>query len=328
MFSSVSAAIQKDEEQCLTNTVSSRWTRASSPGAEALLGKPIEVPELKDDAGEPCGFVCLVDYMGNDATIAETARTSYTKGTRKLSDDAALVDFLTRHDHTTPLESCEARFIMKAPLFVVQQILRQRTANINQESLRYSEPSEDRWAPEAGRCLRQSQSNKQGSAPELVYDPNTVLRLINETNMKSRVYTRNLANTGLAREVSRLAVNVATFTILSFKLDAHNLGRFMEKRLDQHAQIETRGVASVMWEIMKQWLPVTTTALMNHRINAMKLSADEIQLLVDWNEGRADGRASNWQLAQMIRERFKESRQREVITKFTRLGFIITEQQR
>jgi thymidylate synthase ThyX len=70
------------------------------------------------------GFVSLVDYMGNDAAIAQAARCSYGPGTRQTSDDRGLIRYLVRHKHTSPLEQVELKFHMRLPIFVARQLVR------------------------------------------------------------------------------------------------------------------------------------------------------------------------------------------------------------
>ena len=40
--------------------------------------------------------------MGDDAAIVQSARVSYGKGTKTVSQDSALISYLIRHRHTTP----------------------------------------------------------------------------------------------------------------------------------------------------------------------------------------------------------------------------------
>src|SRR5258708_17960573 len=56
------------------------------------------------------GFVRVVDYMGDDAAVVQAARVSYGKGTRKVSEDKALIAYLLRHRHTTPFELYEIQY--------------------------------------------------------------------------------------------------------------------------------------------------------------------------------------------------------------------------
>ncbi len=47
------------------------------------------------------GFVRVIDYMGNDESIVQAARVSYGKGTKKVSEDKGLINYLMPHRHNT-----------------------------------------------------------------------------------------------------------------------------------------------------------------------------------------------------------------------------------
>ena len=99
------------------------------------------VPELEDILYQPIpvldhGFVRVIDYMGDDAAVVQAARVSYGKGTKKVSDDAGLINYLLRHRHTTPFEMCEIKYHIKLPIFIARQWIRHRTANVNEYSAR------------------------------------------------------------------------------------------------------------------------------------------------------------------------------------------------
>ena len=89
------------------------------------------------------GFVRLLEVMGDDEEVVNAARISYGKGTKKFSETRNLIRYLMRHKHTSPFEMCEVKFHLKLPIFVMRQLVRHRTANINEYSGRYSEMSDD-----------------------------------------------------------------------------------------------------------------------------------------------------------------------------------------
>jgi len=101
--------------------------RPTVPEVEAILGVPIPVLDH--------GFVRLIDYMGNDAAIVQAARVSYGAGTKKVSEDKALIRYLLRHKHTSPFEMVEVKLHIKAPIFVARQWVRHRTACLSGESV-------------------------------------------------------------------------------------------------------------------------------------------------------------------------------------------------
>jgi thymidylate synthase (FAD) len=114
--------------------------RATVPALEEILYTAIPVLDH--------GFVRVVDYMGDDAAIVQAARVSYGKGTKKISEDRGLINYLLRHRHTTPFEMCEVKFHVKLPIFVARQWIRHRTANVNEYSARYSILDREFYVPD------------------------------------------------------------------------------------------------------------------------------------------------------------------------------------
>lgn len=114
--------------------------RAVSPELEEMLYEPVPVLDH--------GFVRVIDYMGNDASIVQAARVSYGTGTKKVSNDKGLIRYLMRHSHTTPFEMCEIKFHIKLPIFVARQWIRHRTANVNEYSARYSILDKEFYVPD------------------------------------------------------------------------------------------------------------------------------------------------------------------------------------
>ena len=108
------------------------------------------------------GFVGLVEQMGSDETIEDSARVAYGRGTRKSTETRGLLRYLMKHKHSSPFEMGELRFHLKIPIFVMRQFVRHRTASLNEYSGRYSEMSDEMYLPEKWR--KQSISNKQGSS--------------------------------------------------------------------------------------------------------------------------------------------------------------------
>ena len=83
--------------------------------------KRVTVPALEDILYEAMpaldhGFVRVVDYMGDDTSIVQSARVSYGKGTKQVSTDAGLIKYLMRHWHSTPFEMCEIKYHVKLPI--------------------------------------------------------------------------------------------------------------------------------------------------------------------------------------------------------------------
>src|SRR5476651_491669 len=147
--------------------------RAVSPGLEAMLYEPIPVLDH--------GFIRVIDYMGSDTAIVQAARVSYGRGTRKVNEDAGLINYLMRHRHTTPFEMCEIKFHIKLPIFIARQWIRHRTANVNEYSGRYSIMDKEFYIPAPEQLAAQSTSNRQGRGAMLEgADADRVLELLKQ----------------------------------------------------------------------------------------------------------------------------------------------------
>src|SRR3954463_1823917 len=136
--------------------------RATVASLEELLFQPIAVLDH--------GFVRVIDYMGDDGAVVQAARVSYGRGTRRVSEDRGLINYLMRHRHTTPFEMCEIKYHVKLPIFVARQWIRHRTANVNEYSARYSILDREFYIPEPRHLAAQSVSNRQGRGDVLEGD--------------------------------------------------------------------------------------------------------------------------------------------------------------
>jgi thymidylate synthase (FAD) len=206
------------------------------------------------------GFVAITDVMGDDTLPARVARTSFNNvdRPRSVEADRKLVRYLLRHKHTTPLEFCQIRYYMKLPIFVARQIIRHRTASVNEISFRYVQASRDFYVPQESFMLTQSEINKQGSSEISVSDPAKCQEIITQISNQAFDAYERLVNEGLALERARIVLPVNTYTEWYWQIDLHNLLHFLRLRLDKHAQLEAREYAQAMLELIKPIFPTAT----------------------------------------------------------------------
>ena len=241
--------------------------------ADALLDKEFKVLDH--------GFVRLVDYMGSDAAIVQAARVSYGEGTKKVSEDRALIRYLMRRRHTSPFEMVEFKFHVKLPIFVARQWIRHRTANVNEYSGRYSVMKEEFYIPEAKDVRFQSTVNKQSRSEEEVPDElkRRFIDFLKRTHAASYEEYERLIDEGLARELARIGLPLSLYTEWYWKIDLHNLFHFLRLRLDPHAQLEIRQYAHVMADMVKVVCPMAYEAFMDYSFNALSFSGPELKAL-------------------------------------------------
>jgi thymidylate synthase (FAD) len=224
------------------------------------------------------GFVRLVDWMGNDSSIARAARVSYGKGTKSVNEDSALIDYLIRHHHTSPIEMVEFVFHIKLPLFVMAQLVRHRTSSLNQVSARYSVMEDEFYIPYSLRV--QAKNNKQASeAGELgefeEYFLNKISRISKELHEDYEIIMKH----GVAREMARMILPQNLYTQVYWKQDLKNLLHLLRLRMDTHAQYEIRVFAGAIFNIIRDIVPNTIASWERHVLNSVTLSSDEIELL-------------------------------------------------
>ncbi len=221
------------------------------------------------------GFVRLVEVMGDDHAIVQAARVSYGEGTKSLREDKALIDYLMRHRHTSPFEMVEFKFHVKAPLFVVRQWFRHRTASVNEISGRYSVLKEEFYEPPAWR--RQARRNKQGSEGALLDEEAS--RLLQETQAQAYAAYQALLEKGVAREMARMVLPLNLYTEFYWKQDLHNLFHFLKLRLAPEAQWEIRQYAKAMAEIVRARVPLAWASFEEHILQGASLSRTELMAL-------------------------------------------------
>lgn len=225
------------------------------------------------------GFVRLVDVMGDDSSIVQAARVSYGVGTKTVNDDNGLIRYLLRHRHTTPFEMVEFKFHMRMPIFVARQLIRHRTASVNEYSGRYSEMPELFYEPKIDRLTKQSITNKQGSSLESINVPEYYQGHFAGEQRNSYNNYKTYLDTGMSKELARINLPLSTYTEWYWKIDLHNLFHCLKLRMDSHAQYEIRVFAEAMAQYVKQRVPIAYAAFEDYHLNAMTLSAVEVKAI-------------------------------------------------
>ena len=224
------------------------------------------------------GFVKLLDVMGDDEEVENAARISYGEGTRKVSQTRNLIRYLMRHKHTSPFEMCEVKFHIKLPIFIMRQLVRHRTANLNEYSGRYSIMSNEYYLPEADYLQKQSVTNNQGR--EEVHPHTGKLHFeFNRVYDNAHIAYENLLDEEIARELARVVLPVANYTECIWKIDLHNFFHVVHLRADNHAQREIQDYANAMYELIKPHFPLCCEAFEDYVVNARTFSSQEMTVI-------------------------------------------------
>lgn len=268
------------EQQSQSNTTK----RVTSPELEKVLYEAIPVLDH--------GFIRVIDYMGDDSSIVQSARVSYGKGTKKVSTDEGLIRYLMRHWHSTPFEMCEIKYHVKLPIFIARQWIRHRTANVNEYSARYSILDKEFYIPAKEQLSAQATNNRQGRG-ELItgQQADEVLKILKDDAVRTYENYEKMLNerfdgtiidekkSGLARELARMNLTLNSYTQWYWKTDLLNLMNFLFLRGDSHAQYEIRVYAEKILDTVKKWVPITHAAFLDYRVGAAHLSSKGLKIV-------------------------------------------------
>ena len=266
--------------------------RVTSPELEKILYDAIPILDH--------GFVRVVDYMGDDSSIVQSARVSYGKGTKKVSTDDGLIRYLMRHWHSTPFEMCEIKYHVKLPIFIARQWIRHRTANVNEYSARYSILDKEFYIPAKEQLSAQATNNRQGRGDLITgSQADEVLKILKDDSIRTYDNYEKMLNerfdgtvidekkSGLARELARMNLTLNSYTQWYWKTDLLNLMNFLFLRADSHAQFEIRVYAEAMLETVKKWVPITHAAFLDYRVGAAHVSAKGLKIIKSMISGNS-----------------------------------------
>ena len=214
------------------------------------------------------GFVEVIDSLGSDLTVVNSARVSFGKR-KEVYDksDRALVRYLAKHKHFSPFRHMMVQFHLKAPEFVMRQWYKhvvgiETTSSSstkdhawNEISGRYT-PVTDYYIPEVWR--KQSQDNKQASEGELNDLQQKRMTHLYERYLLDveRVY-ETMVNTGMAKEQARVVLPLSQYTEVYWTASFQAIMNFIDLRDEKTAQWEIQQYAKSLKEMMYDIYPET-----------------------------------------------------------------------
>lgn len=227
--------------------------------------------------GDGIGSVSLVDHMGTDITVVNSARVSF--GVTKSDLDARdkrLINYLIKHRHTSTLEHNVITFKFVVPLFVRSQHHRHRTWSYNEISRRYTDKDLQFYLPKSFRT--QHESNRQASNEKELINP-TITPKFADTYIKAsdavesfKDHSLDLFNhmleSGVCREQARMVLPQNMYTEYYGTVNLNNLLKFIDLRTHEGAQWEIQKVAEACLDIATDLFPHTVRAYRKIRYEA------------------------------------------------------------
>jgi thymidylate synthase (FAD) len=240
------------------------WISATVPAAKKFGKRSIDV------YGDGIGRVDLVDHMGTDLTIVNSARVSFGKHKEKLDEkDKKLVKYLVEHRHTSTFEHNVVTLRFCVPLFVRSQHHRHRTWSYNEISRRYTDVNIQFYEPEQFRT--QHKSNRQASNADEVANPvlytpvqkaSEAVRAHHEESM--RLFNK-MIDAGVCREQARGVLPQNMYTEYYGTVNLSNLLKFVDLRTHEGAQWEIQKVAEACLDIAEDLWPVAVSSYRNSK---------------------------------------------------------------
>jgi thymidylate synthase (FAD) len=215
------------------------------------------------------GFVKLLNLAGptrridqefdaNDVDVANAARISFNNEDKERTDadEHKLNKYLYKNKHTSPFEMIETWWEMKLPIFVARQLIRHRTAGLNEMSGRYTPLPNEFYVPRPEDVGVQSKSNKQARDKDSnnEYALEFIEKLKKNDADSYKLYEEAL-DKGIPKEIARGLLSVGIYTRWVWKMDLKNLMHFLMLRTHGHAQYEIRVYANAMYDMLKERLP-------------------------------------------------------------------------
>jgi thymidylate synthase (FAD) len=222
----------------------------------------------------------LIDHMGNDLSVVNAARVSFSKqasyGVDEYEEldlpyihtdrpivrdaDKKLIRYLAKHNHWTPFGHASASFRIKAPIFVARQLGKHQVGLVwNEVSRRYVDDVPEFYIPETWR--KRAENVKQGSSDEIVMTED--IAGFTEYCEHSVAYYRDMIDSGVCPEQARMVLPQSMMTEWVWSGSLAAFARVCKLRLDPHTQYETRLVASIIDGQMAKLFPVSWEALSN-----------------------------------------------------------------
>jgi thymidylate synthase (FAD) len=196
----------------------------------------------------------LISVWGDDNTVCDCARVSFNKRAENYSkeNNEKLINYLVKHKHTSVFRHPQVQFRIVCPIYVERQLFKHQVGmSANSISGRYVDFSDTYTLVKEWRT--QSTDSKQGSAEPLDFYGQEECNIIEHNIVEAckKAY-KDLIDLGVSKEQARtiLPLNLNTQFIWTGSL--LSFIHMFKLRLKSDAQAETREVAELMLEQLKE----------------------------------------------------------------------------
>lgn len=220
----------------------------------------------------------LIDHMGSDLTVVNSARVSFNKEsdweyqddvdkayitvTKGLSErDQKLIKYLASHGHTSPFRHAFAQFRVKAPIFVARQLVKHQVGmSWNEVSRRYVDTEPEFYEPKEWR--KRAEDKKQGSGEAFSVEHQEVIsRDLERLHSIILNEYEAMLEEGLAPEQARIILPQTLYTEWYWSGSLQAWAHMCNLRCKPDAQQECRELAEMIDKEMERLFPHSWKAL-------------------------------------------------------------------
>lgn len=216
------------------------------------------------------GYVRLVNHMGSDLTVVNSARVSYAKESSDLTDkDIKLIKFLAWEGHTSPFRHVMLQFEIYAPLMVARQWWKYVIGSAhyegtgdsleawNESSRRYITEEPAFYVPASGEWRSKPENSKQGSGDAIAWEigEQYTAELMQYIELGVQKYEAAMKD-GICAEQARLFLPAyGMYVRWYWTASLQSVSHFLNQRLEHDAQREIQLYAKAILEHSKAIFP-------------------------------------------------------------------------
>ena len=199
-----------------------------------------------------------IDCMGNDLTVVNAARVSFSKWHDTFqAGDTNLIAYLAENGHWSPFAHPQLSIRVKAPIFLARQLAKHQIGlSWNEVSRRYVD-----FEPEFYDCPlreRPQEGIKQGSGDAIL---GYMVQPYHDAIKTSLIVYKQLLRENVAPECARSVLPQTMMTEWIWTGSLYAFWRVVNQRKHSHAQKEAQVFAKKLMEILEELFPVSSLYL-------------------------------------------------------------------
>lgn len=192
----------------------------------------------------------LIDFMGTDLSVVNSARVSFDKHHEVFwEEDERLIKYLARHNHWTPFSHVMITMRETVPIFVARQRFKHMVGfTYNEVSRRYVDDEPEFYVPDVWR--KRAENKKQGSSDEGVDRQRQWQQEYENLIDSCRTTYQYMIAAGVAPEQARIVLPQSMYTSYYVTGSLAAWARAYKLRIAEDSQKEIQDLAKQWGEII------------------------------------------------------------------------------